>query len=154
MALVDAAMRELQVTGRMHNRTRMITASFLTKHLLTDWRVGEAWFRDQLIDWDPASNSMGWQWVAGCGPDAAPYFRIFNPDAQASKFDPDGAYRRRFIAELSDEPERDALDFFDAIPTSWNMSPADIRPTPIISLKRGRERALDSHQAMRAARAA
>ncbi len=91
--IVDAAMRELWVTGRMHNRARMIVASVLTKNLLTDWRVGEAWFRQTLIDWDPANNAMGWQWVAGCGPDASPFFRIFNPDTQSEKFDKSRAYR-------------------------------------------------------------
>lgn len=84
---VDAAMREMYVTGTMHNRARMIAASYLTKHLMTDWRVGLDWFADCLTDWDPAANAMGWQWVAGSGPDAAPYFRIFNPAGQAEKFD-------------------------------------------------------------------
>lgn len=95
--IVDAAMRELWVTGRMHNRARMIVASVLTKNLLVDWRVGAAWFRDTLIDWDPANNAMGWQWVAGCGPDAAPFFRIFNPATQAEKFDKSKSYRRLWL---------------------------------------------------------
>lgn len=95
--IVDAAMRELWVTGRMHNRARMIVASVLTKNLLVDWRVGEAWFRHTLIDWDPANNAMGWQWVAGCGPDASPFFRIFNPATQAEKFDKSKTYRRRWL---------------------------------------------------------
>ncbi len=89
---VDAAMREMFVTGRMHNRARMVAASYLTKHLLTDWRVGLKWFAECLTDWDPAANAMGWQWVAGSGPDAAPYFRVFNPRTQAEKFDAGGAY--------------------------------------------------------------
>lgn len=97
VAIVDAAMRELWVTGRMHNRARMIVASLLTKNLLVDWRVGEAWFRHTLIDWDPANNAMGWQWVAGCGPDAAPFFRVFNPDTQAEKFDKSKAYRSYWL---------------------------------------------------------
>ncbi len=96
--MVDAGMRELLATGRMHNRVRMIAASYLTKHLLTDWRVGLAWFERTLTDWDPASNAMNWQWVAGCGPDASPYFRIFNPDTQATKFDPRAAYRSHWLA--------------------------------------------------------
>ena len=83
-------MREMYVTGRMHNRARMIVASYLTKHMLTHWRIGQRWFEDCLTDWDPARNAMGWQWVAGSGPDATPYFRVFNPDTQAEKFDPDG----------------------------------------------------------------
>ncbi|MDO5529125.1 MAG: deoxyribodipyrimidine photo-lyase, partial [Paracoccus sp. (in: a-proteobacteria)] len=86
--LVDAGMRELYATGRMHNRVRMVAASYLTKHLLTDWRVGLDWFAQTLTDWDAASNAMNWQWVAGSGPDSAPFFRIFNPDTQAQKFDP------------------------------------------------------------------
>ncbi len=98
--LVDAGMRELNATGYMHNRVRMVTASFLTKHLLIDWRLGEAYFAQKLLDFDLASNNGGWQWAAGCGTDAAPYFRIFNPIEQAKKFDPDGAYVRKWIPEL------------------------------------------------------
>lgn len=94
--LVDAGMRQLWTTGWMHNRVRMVAASFLIKHLLIDWRQGEEWFWDTLVDADPASNAASWQWVAGSGADAAPYFRIFNPILQAEKFDPDGSYRRRF----------------------------------------------------------
>lgn len=101
---VDAAMRQMYVTGRMHNRARLVVASYLTKHLLTDWRVGLDWFADCLTDWDPASNAMGWQWVAGCGSDAAPYFRIFNPATQAEKFDPDRRYRDGFLAEFAAPP--------------------------------------------------
>jgi deoxyribodipyrimidine photo-lyase len=98
--IVDAGMRQLWRTGAMHNRVRMIAASFLVKHLLIDWRRGEAWFWDTLTDADPASNPMNWQWVAGSGADAAPYFRIFNPVLQAETFDPDGAYVRRWVPEL------------------------------------------------------
>ncbi len=99
--VVDAGMRQLWRTGFLPNRARMIAASFLTKHLLVDWRRGEEWFWDTLCDADPASNPQNWQWVAGCGVDAAPYFRIFNPVVQAEKFDPDGAYVRRWIPELA-----------------------------------------------------
>lgn len=141
---VDAAMREMYVTGRMHNRARMIAASYLTKHLLTDWRVGQAWFAECLTDWDPASNAMGWQWVAGSGPDAAPYFRIFNPALQAEKFDPEGRYRNRWIAEGQGAPGDDALAFFRAIPASWNMSGQDDYPMARISLSEGRTRALNA----------
>ena len=95
--MVDAGMRQLWQTGFMHNRVRMLAASFLCKHLLIDWRWGEAWFWDTLTDADPANNPAGWQWVAGCGMDAAPYFRIFNPLTQADKFDPDGTYRRIYL---------------------------------------------------------
>ena len=101
---VDAGMRELWATGTMHNRVRMVAASFLTKHLLISWREGAKWFWDTLVDADIASNSASWQWVAGCGADAAPYFRIFNPVLQGEKFDPDGAYVRRWVPELSDMP--------------------------------------------------
>jgi deoxyribodipyrimidine photo-lyase len=96
--LVDAGMRELWQTGWMHNRVRMVVASYLVKNLLHDWRHGERWFWDTLVDADLASNAYNWQWVAGASPDAAPWFRIFNPETQAQKFDPDGVYRRRFLA--------------------------------------------------------
>jgi deoxyribodipyrimidine photo-lyase len=98
--IVDAGMRELNTTGYMHNRVRMIVASFFTKHLLLDWRLGEAYFAEKLLDFDLASNSGGWQWAAGCGTDAAPYFRIFNPTEQAKKFDPENKYIRQFIPEF------------------------------------------------------
>ncbi len=102
--VVDAALRELWTTGHMHNRARMIVASFLAKHLLIDWREGEKFFWDALADADEANNAASWQWVAGCGADAAPYFRIFNPVLQGEKFDPDGAYVRRFCPELAGLP--------------------------------------------------
>ena len=98
--IVDAGMRELWTTGFMHNRVRMVAASFLIKHLLIPWQKGEAWFWDTLVDADLASNSASWQWVAGSGADAAPYFRIFNPVMQGEKFDPDGAYVRKWVPEL------------------------------------------------------
>jgi deoxyribodipyrimidine photo-lyase len=98
-ALVDAGMRELEATGHMHNRVRMVVASFLTKDLLIDWRWGEAWFADKLLDYELASNNGNWQWAAGTGCDAAPYFRIFNPDTQLKKFDPTGAYIRQWVPE-------------------------------------------------------
>lgn len=142
--VVDAAMRELYVRGRMHNRARMLVASYLTKHLMTDWRVGCAWFADCLVDWDPASNAMGWQWAAGSGPDASPFFRIFNPDTQAEKFDPDGEYRDRWLAHRADGPL--ARSYFDAIPHAWEMSPDDPYPaTPVVGLAEGRARALEAY---------
>ena len=98
--LVDAGMRELSATGFMHNRVRMVTASFLTKHLLMDWRLGEAWFAETLLDFDLAANNGGWQWAASSGCDAAPYFRIFNPSEQQKKFDPDFLYIRRWVPEF------------------------------------------------------
>jgi len=142
---VDAAMRELFVTGTMHNRARMIAASYLTKHLLTDWRVGLAWFAETLIDWDPASNAMGWQWVAGSGPDASPFFRIFNPEGQAEKFDRDGRYRRRYLAIGAPG----TLAFHAAAPRSWALDPTAPPPAPLIGLPAGRERALAAYQQLK-----
>lgn len=122
--LVDAGMRELWETGYMHNRVRMVVASFLVKNLGVHWRNGAAWFWDTLVDADLANNSLSWQWVAGCGADAAPYFRIFNPQLQAQKFDPDGVYRRRWLgSEVSDvdpivdlaQSRRDALERYQLI---------------------------------------
>ncbi|SEL31516.1 deoxyribodipyrimidine photo-lyase [Roseovarius nanhaiticus] len=143
---VDAAMREMYVTGRMHNRARMIVASYLTKHLMTHWRVGQAWFDDHLTDWDIASNAMGWQWAAGCGPDASPYFRIFNPETQLEKFDKKGNYTRAWIVEGQDEPSESALSYFDAIPRSWDIGPDDAYPEPVVGLSEGRQRALDAYK--------
>ena len=143
---VDAAMREMYVTGRMHNRARMIVASFLTKNLMCHWRIGQKWFEDCLIDWDPASNAMGWQWAAGSGPDAAPYFRVFNPETQLEKFDADGTYTRRWIAEGQGAPSRTALSYFDAIPESWPMSASDRYPAPIVDLGASRKRALQVYE--------
>ena len=142
---VDAAMREMYVTGTMHNRARMIAASYLTKHLLTHWKVGLDWFADCLTDWDPAANAMGWQWVAGSGPDAAPYFRIFNPAGQAEKFDADGSYRHRFLAELTPDPGPEAMSFFTAVPRSWGLRPDQTYPEPVIELAAGRAVALAAY---------
>jgi len=143
---VDAAMRELQVTGRMHNRGRMIVASYLTKHLMCHWRIGQKWFEEHLIDWDPANNAMGWQWAAGSGPDASPFFRVFNPETQLDRFDKDRDYTRRWIAEGRETPSDDALAFFDAIPRRWKLSPDDDYPNPVVDLSEGRERALDAYR--------
>jgi deoxyribodipyrimidine photo-lyase len=149
VGFVDAALREMYVTGRMHNRARMVVASYLTKHLLVHWRVGQAWFEDCLTDWDPASNAMGWQWVAGCGPDAAPYFRVFNPATQLDKFDPDGAYHRQWIAEDATQPSVTALSYFDAVPKSWGLDPTNPYPSPIVALDVGRARALGAYDALK-----
>ncbi|MFW2541610.1 cryptochrome/photolyase family protein [Primorskyibacter sp. 2E107] len=143
---VDAGMRELYVTGRMHNRVRMIVGSYLTKHLMCHWKIGMRWFEDCLIDWDPASNAMGWQWVAGCGPDATPYFRVFNPNTQARKFDPEETYLGRWIAEGHARPSDTALSFFDAIPQTWPLSSDDSYPKPIVSLEAGRDAALEAYK--------
>ena len=144
---VDAAMREMYVTGTMHNRGRMIVASYLTTHLMTHWRVGADWFADCLIDWDPASNAMGWQWAAGSGPDAAPYFRVFNPVSQLAKFDPAGLYPRRWIAEGQADPPQTARDYFAAIPEGWGMRADDPYPAPVVSPEEGRSRALAAYAA-------
>ena len=143
---VDAAMREMYVTGRMHNRGRMIVASYLTKHLMCHWKIGMDWFADCLIDWDPCSNAMGWQWSAGSGPDATPYFRVFNPVTQLDKFDKDRTYVKRWIAEGTKRPSETALAYFDMIPRQWGMSPDDRYPDPIVSADEGRKRALDAYE--------
>lgn len=143
---VDAALREMYVTGHMHNRARMIVASYLTKHLMSHWRIGRDWFAECLIDWDPAANAMGWQWTAGCGPDAAPYFRVFNPVTQREKFDPKRVYLDRWIAEGRKHPSETALSYFDAIPERWNMSPHDSYPDPVVSPEDGRRAALDAYE--------
>jgi deoxyribodipyrimidine photo-lyase len=120
-------------------------ASYLTKHLMSHWKIGQRWFEHCLVDWDPASNAMGWQWTAGCGPDAAPYFRIFNPVTQLDKFDEDRTYDKAWIAEGKAEPSDTALSYFDAVPRSWNLSPQTLYPEPVVSLEKGRARALDAY---------
>jgi deoxyribodipyrimidine photo-lyase len=142
---VDAAMREMYVTGTMHNRGRMIVASYLCKHLMTHWKIGLDWFADHLIDWDPASNAMGWQWSAGSGPDATPYFRVFNPVTQLDKFDKDRAYVTRWIAEGDSDPSETALAYFRMIPKSWNLRPDAPYPDPVVTPETGRARALDAY---------
>ena len=146
LPFVDAAMREMYVTGTMHNRGRMIVASYLTKHLMCHWKIGLKWFEECLIDLDPASNAMGWQWSAGSGPDATPYFRVFNPDTQVEKFDRDGTYRKAWIAEPHGSPTQTALSYFDAIPLSWKLSPNDSYPSPIVDAAEGRKRALAAYE--------
>ncbi|MEQ8334403.1 deoxyribodipyrimidine photo-lyase [Nisaea sp.] len=135
--IVDAGMRELWQTGYMHNRVRMICASFLVKHLMVDWRAGEAWFWDTLVDADLANNAASWQWIAGSGADAAPYFRIFNPVLQGEKFDSGGGYTRHWVPELADVPDR-------YLHKPWEApgNPAPDYPSPIIDLGLGRARAL------------
>ena len=144
---VDAAMRQMYVTGTMHNRGRMIVASWLTKHMMTHWKIGMRWFESCLVDWDPASNAMGWQWSAGSGPDATPYFRVFNPVTQLAKFDPNGAYADQWIAEGKGNPSETALSFFEAVPRSWGLSPGMAYPRPRITPEAGRARALEAYKA-------
>ncbi len=146
MRFVDAAMRELYVTGHMHNRARMIVASYLTKHLMCHWKIGLNWFAECLADWDPASNAMGWQWSAGSGPDATPYFRVFNPVTQLDKFDAQRTYVDTWIAEGKANPAREALQFFDAIPRNWSISADDAYPEPIVAADEGRKRALAAYE--------
>ena len=117
---------------------------------MSHWRIGQAWFESCLTDWDPASNAMGWQWSAGSGPDATPYFRVFNPETQAAKFDPESVYLDRWIAEGRREPAPEALSYFKAIPRSWGLSPGDPYPAPIVGLKEGRARALAAYEAAKA----
>ncbi|WP_170464065.1 cryptochrome/photolyase family protein [Ruegeria arenilitoris] len=143
---VDAGLRQMYVTGRMHNRARMIVASYLTKHLMTHWKIGMDWFSECLIDWDPAANAMGWQWVAGSGPDASPFFRIFNPQTQQEKFDPQSRYVRQWIVEGQANPPETALAYFDAVPKSWGLSPTDPYPQPVVALATGRARALAAYE--------
>jgi deoxyribodipyrimidine photo-lyase len=144
--IVDAGMREMWVTGRMHNRVRMIVASYLCKHLMTHWKPGADVFADCLVDWDPASNALGWQWVAGSGPDAAPYFRVFNPATQAERFDPDGAYRARFLRRRGEAPRGEVAAFFEAVPRRWALDPGGVYPEPLVDLKQGREAALAAYK--------
>jgi len=143
--IVDAGMRELWHTGWMHNRVRMITASFLVKHLLQPWQDGARWFWDTLVDADLANNSASWQWVAGCGADAAPYFRIFNPVLQGEKFDPDGTYVRQWIPELETVPKK-----WVHKPWTSPEAPKDY-PRPIVDLAEGRQRALAAYATLKAA---
>ncbi|WP_246208181.1 cryptochrome/photolyase family protein [Bradyrhizobium rifense] len=150
--IVDAGMRELWHTGVMHNRVRMVVASFLVKHLLIDWRDGEAWFWDTLVDADAGSNPANWQWVAGCGADAAPYFRVFNPTLQGEKFDPDGTYVRRWVPELKDVPAKLIHQPWQATPIelgSAGVTLGKTYPQPIVDHAKGRERALAAYAKIR-----
>ncbi len=145
--IVDAGMRELWQTGYMHNRIRMIVGSFLVKNLLIDWRQGERWFWDCLVDADLANNSASWQWVAGCGVDAAPYFRIFNPITQGQKFDPEGKYTRRFVPELSNLPDKYLFCPWEAPKLVLEQAGVILGKTysePIVDVSCSRARALES----------
>jgi deoxyribodipyrimidine photo-lyase len=136
-------MRQLVEEGWMHNRARMVVASFLCKDLLVDWRWGERFFMQRLVDGDPASNNGGWQWSASTGTDAQPYFRIFNPVAQGQRFDPDGRYVRRFVPELRDVPDRD-------LHRPWEASrPPPDYPAPVVDHRQRRQLALERFKAAR-----
>jgi len=150
--LVDAGMRELWQTGFMHNRVRMVVGSFLVKNLLLPWQLGERWFWDCLVDADLASNAAGWQWVAGCGADAAPYFRIFNPVTQGQKFDPHGDYVRHYVPEIAALPDKYLHAPWmapDAVLAAAGIVLGDDYPLPLVDLKQSRQRALDAYQQMR-----
>jgi deoxyribodipyrimidine photo-lyase len=150
--LVDAGMRQLWQTGYMHNRIRMITASFLTKNLLIDWREGAKWFWHTLLDADLASNSMNWQWVAGSGADAAPYFRIFNPITQSKKFDPAGEYIRHWIPELNKLPDKYIHQPMEAPPNILKSAGIILGinyPFPIIDHTVTRQKALSVYRKLK-----
>ncbi|MBC8190045.1 MAG: deoxyribodipyrimidine photo-lyase, partial [Puniceicoccaceae bacterium] len=143
--IVDAGMRQLYATGWMHNRVRMVVSSLLVKHLLQDWREGAGWFWDTLVDADLASNTLGWQWSAGCGADAAPYFRIFNPITQGQKFDPDGDYVRQWVPEIAKLPNKFIHAPWEAPAGILQYAGVELGkdyPAPVIEHKKGRERAL------------
>lgn len=153
--IVDAGMRQLWTQGTMHNRVRMIAASFLIKDLLIDWRRGEAWFRETLLDADPASNAASWQWVAGCGADAAPFFRVFNPVLQGEKFDPDGGYVRTFVPELAGLPNtyiHRPFEAPDAVREAAKVSLGTTYPHPLVDHRAARDRALAAFGRIKAER--
>lgn len=153
--MVDAGMRQLWKTGWMHNRVRMICASFLTKHLLLPWQWGEKWFWDTLLDADPAANAASWQWTAGSGADAAPYFRVFNPITQGSKFDETGDYVRKYCPELAGLSTKFIHRPWEAPPLELagaGVTIGETYPAPIVAHKAGRERALDAYDQMKKAR--
>lgn len=153
--IVDAGMRQLWATGWMHNRVRMIVASFLTKHLMIHWADGENWFWDTLVDADPGANSASWQWVAGSGADAAPYFRIFNPITQGQKFDETGDYVRKWCPELAQLPNKYLFNPWDA--DTKMLDAADIKlganyPNPIVEHSAARKRALEAYDTLKSRR--
>ncbi len=150
--IVDAGMRQLWQTGWMHNRVRMIVASFLTKDLLIHWREGAAWFEETLVDADQASNTLGWQWTAGSGADAAPYFRIFNPVTQGRKYDPEGEYVKRWLPELARLPKRWIQNPWEApeeVLRQAGIILGDTYPHPIVDHGEARERALEAYSLMK-----
>ena len=150
--LVDAGMRELWQTGWMHNRARLVCGSFLTKDLMLPWQAGAAWFLDTLVDADLADNSLGWQWVSGCGVDASPYFRIFNPILQSKKFDPEGIYIRRWVPELAKLPDKLIHAPFEAEPADLaaaGVTMGETYPKPIVDHYEMRDKALAAYKSLR-----
>lgn len=150
--IIDAGMRQLWQTGWMHNRVRMLVGSLLVKNLLIDWREGEKWFWDCLVDADLANNTQGWQWVAGCGADAAPYFRIFNPVTQGERFDKTGDYVRQFVPELKNMPDKYIHKPWEAGPLILKAAGVELGkdyPHPIVDLKQSREKALEAFAQMK-----
>ncbi len=149
--IVDAGMRQLWQTGWMHNRVRMIVGSFLVKHLMIDWRAGKEWFWDTLVDADLAANSASWQWIAGCGADAAPYFRVFNPILQGERFDPNGDYVRRYVPEIAGLPDKYLFAPWtapDGVLRDAGVTLGTDYPEPIVDHKQGRERALAAYKSI------
>ena len=143
--IVDAAMRQLNETGWMHNRLRMVVASFLTKDLLIDWRWGEKYFREKLVDYDPASNIGGWQWAASTGTDSVPYFRVFNPTIQSEKFDPNGTFIKQYVPELKSikgKKIHQPNQLTDAEQKAYGVKLNDDYPQPIVDHKAARLRAI------------
>ena len=144
-SIVDAGMRELYETGWIHNRVRMIVGSFLVKHLRIHWKEGEKYFRNTLLDFNAANNVAGWQWVAGCGADAAPYFRIFNPILQGEKFDKDGTYVKQWVPELKNVPAKfihRTWEMDEQTQKSINIQIGKDYPLPIVDHAKAREQAL------------
>lgn len=150
--IVDAGMRQLWQTGFMHNRVRMIVGSFLVKNLLIHWHEGERWFWDCLVDADLASNSASWQWIAGCGADAAPYFRIFNPTTQGQRFDADGKYTRKYVPELQSMPDKYLFNPWDAPEDILKTAGVELGvtyPMPIVDIKKSRDVALSAYSSIK-----
>jgi deoxyribodipyrimidine photo-lyase len=149
---IDAGMRQLLATGWMHNRVRMAVASFLVKDLLIPWQQGAKWFWDTLVDADLANNTLGWQWTAGCGADAAPFFRIFNPVTQGQRFDPDGEYVRQWVPEVANLPDKYLQCPWEApetVLTEAGLRLGHAYPRPVVDHAEARARALQAYEVVR-----
>ena len=150
--IIDAGMRELWETGYMHNRVRMVVGSFLVKNLLIHWHYGHAWFNNCLVDADKANNTAGWQWIAGSGADAAPYFRIFNPITQGQNFDEEGIYTKKWVPELSKIPNKYLFNPWEASPDILNAANLELGkdyPLPIVDIKESRNIALQAFETIK-----